>query len=159
LLHDISKVKWLYAVVLLSNTIVLSLNNTTKNMCLKAYQISNFSTCFGMHQHIDHCCIIDIISNPTSLWGLYSADIQSAQTAQSDNHACILFKAKSELTNCIYMAKFELSNLIWHLINCYLKWGETILIQSKDWINFDPVLGSGKILHQVSSIIISVWAK
>jgi hypothetical protein len=31
----------------------------------------------------------------------------------------------------------------WHLIqiNHYLKWGELILIQSKDGINFDPVLG------------------
>jgi hypothetical protein len=28
----------------------------------------------------------------------------------------------------------------WHLINYYLKWGELILIQSKDRINFDPVL-------------------
>jgi hypothetical protein len=35
----------------------------------------------------------------------------------------------------------ELEDLKWHLIriNHYLKWGELIMIQSKDWIYFDSV--------------------
>jgi hypothetical protein len=38
------------------------------------------------------------------------------------------------------LVQSELEELKW--LNHYLKWGELILIQSKDWINFDPVLGS-----------------
>jgi hypothetical protein len=39
----------------------------------------------------------------------------------------------------VLIVGFEMLHLIW--TNQYLlKWGELILIQSKDWINFDPVL-------------------
>jgi hypothetical protein len=41
------------------------------------------------------------------------------------------------------LVQSELEGLKLHpmRVNHYLKWGELILIQSKDWINFDPVLG------------------
>jgi hypothetical protein len=41
------------------------------------------------------------------------------------------------------LVQSELEDLKWYLIQIhhYLKWGEYILIQSKDWIHFDPVLG------------------
>jgi coproporphyrinogen III oxidase-like Fe-S oxidoreductase len=41
------------------------------------------------------------------------------------------------------LVQSELEDLKWHLIriNHYSMWGELILIPSKDWISFDPVLG------------------
>jgi hypothetical protein len=41
------------------------------------------------------------------------------------------------------LVQSKLEDLKWRLIriNHYLMWGELILIQSKNWINFDPVLG------------------
>jgi hypothetical protein len=70
------------------------------------------------------------ISNPTMRTGL---DFKSAQFDQG-------LDQNKRTWNLVLS---ELEDLKWHLIriNHYLKWGELILIQSKVWINFDPVLG------------------
>jgi hypothetical protein len=47
----------------------------------------------------------------------------------------------------VIVVQSELEDLKWHIIriNHYLKWGELIMIQSKDWIYFDPVPRTGSI--------------
>jgi hypothetical protein len=64
------------------------------------------------------------------------------------------------------LVQSELEDLKWyhrHTINHYLKWDELILIQSKDWINFDRVLGldqytsPGIQYYHVSKIKQLIW--
>jgi hypothetical protein len=47
---------------------------------------------------------------------------------------------KCEESSPVRIGGFEMTLRDFVRINHHLKWGELISIQSKDWINFDPVL-------------------
>jgi hypothetical protein len=99
--------------------------STTQHMFNCNFRRSELA-CFDVKANSMYCScriyIICNISNPSMRTGI---DFKSAQ-----------FDGWN-------LIQSELEDLKWHLIriNHYLKWGELILIQSKDWINVDRVLG------------------
>jgi hypothetical protein len=103
------------------HTFILSLHKLVVINCTLILGMKSYATLVLGARLV--CCYSSCnISNPTMRTGL---DFKSAQ-----------FDENAKTWNVV---QSKLEDLKWHLIRIYhyLKWGELILIQSKDWINFD----------------------